>query len=456
MLTHKRLALKHVLHTAQIVGNALIGYVFLKVLANRFGTSAEKDVFDVAYSIPFLILNVGGLGFAHAVISSYFAKTSVTRPHQCAPLFATTVTGVFLVSGMMALLCALFVGPISTIMAPNVAPQLQAELRELTLLLLPIVFSFSLCTLFSAVSIAHGVPMSSELGPLLARVIVLSGLVLGLIASSLRQIALGLAVSSLLGLAVQWFLLYRTTKFRVRVSLNFRDRDFQQMIGQAMGFFVAACVAQVSMTYMRRMAMTDNAGTNAALTYALSLLVPLGLFVGKPLAMVTGPHFARTFAQGDARTARAILDRAVIGCLVIGLLAAMAGQLLADPLIRLFYGGGKFDEQAVHATSELLGCLTWSLPGSIVLWAVLMPMVSISRSQRPPLIYIGGYLLQLAFMMLFYPVWGRFALAWGYTLASTTQALVALFVVYRSMETSVVNAPLEATDYKSNAKARAA
>jgi putative peptidoglycan lipid II flippase len=443
MLTHKRLALKHVLHTAQIVGNSLIGYLFLKVLANRFGTSAEKDVFDVAYSIPFLILNVGGLGFAHAVVSSYFAKTSVTRPHRCEPLFATTVTGVFLVSGMMAALCALFVGPISTIMAPSVAPQLQAELRDLTLLLLPIVFSFSLCTLFSAVSIAHGVPLSSELGPLIARVIVLTGLIFGLVADSLRQIALGLAVSSVLGLAVQWFLLNRTTHFRVRLSLNFRDRDFQQMIGQAMGFFAAACVAQISMTYMRRMAMMDDAGTNAALTYALSLLVPLGLFVGKPLAMVTGPHFARTFAGGDSRKARAILDRAVLGCLAVGLLAALAGKILAEPVIRLFYAGGRFDDRAIHATAELLGCLTWSLPGSIVLWAILMPMISVSRSQRPALIYIGGYLLQLAFMVLFYPILGKFALAWGYTLASTTQALLALFVVYRTIEIPAVEAPLE-------------
>ncbi|HTQ40697.1 MAG TPA: lipid II flippase MurJ [Pirellulales bacterium] len=443
MLTHKRLALKHILHTAQIVGNALIGYLFLKVLANRFGTSAEKDIFDVAYSIPFLILNVGGLGFAHAVISSYFAKTSVTRPHRCGPLFATTVTGVFLVSGLMALSCALFAEPISTLMAPGAAPSLQAELCELTLLLLPIVFSFSLCTLFSAVSIAHGVPLSSELGPLIARVVVLSGLILGLVANSLRQIALGLAVSSVLGLAVQWVLLHRTTNFRVRVSLDFRDRDFRQMMGQAMGFFVAACVAQVSMTYMRRMAMMDNAGTNAALTYALSLLVPLGLFVGKPLAMVTGPHFARTFAQGDTRKARAIFDRAVLGCLTIGLLAALAGNMMAEPVIRLFYGGGRFDDRAVHATAELLGCLTWSLPGSIVLWAVLMPMISVSRTHRPSMIYIGGYLLQLAFMVLFYPVWGRFALAWGYTLASTTQALLAWFVVYRTIEMPMGEVPLE-------------
>jgi peptidoglycan biosynthesis protein MviN/MurJ (putative lipid II flippase) len=110
---------------------------------------------------------------------------------------------------------------------------------------------------------------------------------------------------------------------------------------------------------------------------------------------------------------------------------------------RLFYGGGKFDDRAVHATSELLGGLIWSLPGSIVLWAVLMPMIAVSRSQRPPLIYIGGYLLQLAFMVLFYPVWGKFALVWGYTLASTTQALLAWFVVYRTIEMPAVEAPLE-------------
>jgi peptidoglycan biosynthesis protein MviN/MurJ (putative lipid II flippase) len=89
MKLRARLSVRHGLLTAQIAANALIGYLFLKVLATRFGASAEKDIFDIAYAIPFVILNVGGFAFAHGVMIAHFAKLSATRPEKVAPVFAT-------------------------------------------------------------------------------------------------------------------------------------------------------------------------------------------------------------------------------------------------------------------------------------------------------------------------------------------------------------------------------
>jgi putative peptidoglycan lipid II flippase len=443
MSERKHLAIRHAKLTAQIVANAIIGYLFLKLLAVRFGASAEQDIFDIAYSIPFIILNVGGFSFAHAVVTSHFAKLRTIRPQSLEPLFATTLTCVVLGCTVLSGLCALLAGPISLAMAPGFDPKLQTELRSLILLLLPIVFSFGLCTLFSAVSIAHEVPITNELGPLVARLIVIVGLLMGLVGSTLPQVAVALAVSSIAGLALQWRLLHATTRLRVKISLNLRDGDFQSMARQAMGFFFAACVAQASMIYMRRLASINSIGVNAGMTYALSLLSPLGLFFGKPLSQVTGPRFARAFAMGDFKLARAIFDRTVLACLAIGVVGAAAASLLAVPLVRLAYGGGQFGVHATTITAELLAGLVWSLPGSTVLWAALMPLIAVSRSHRPATIYICGYLLQIVFMALFYPIWGRAALVWGCPLAASFQAILACVVVYRALATPRSEVALE-------------
>ncbi len=437
MIGRRKLAVSHALVSAQIALNAAVGYFFLKVLAARFGASAEKDIFDIAYNVPFIILNVGGFAFAHAVVTTYFSKVLATRPHKAEQLFATTATCAVIGSLSLGVLCVLFLDPLCEAIAPGIEPALHAELQHLVLLFLPIVVTLSLCTLFSAVCTAYEVPISNELGPLIIRVIVLVGLAFGVVGSSLPKIAMALTVSSFVGFVLQWIIVGKATGLRIRFSLDLGDRDFREMARQALGFFFVACMAQASMTYMRRLATLDGVGTNAATTYALSLLGPIGILVGKPLSVITGPQFARTFSQGASARGRHLLDRTIMVCLIVGFVGAILANYLAMPLVRLLYGGGQFDDQAARTTAELLGGLAWSLPGSIVLWVIVIPLVTVSRSHGAATIYFSGYLLQLVFMMLTFPVLGRSSLVWGYTIASSSQAVLALVVVYRALRVSV-------------------
>lgn len=128
-----------------------------------------------------------------------------------------------------------------------------------------------------------------------------------------------------------------------------------------------------------------------------------------------------------------IFQRTTLACLVVGCAAAAMIGLLATPLIRLMFGGGQFDEQSTKITADLLICLVWSLPGSIVLWAVNMPLIAVARSHVPAAIYIGGYVLQIVFMAALFPVLGKYALVWGYTLSSGSQAVFGWWVVRRAL-----------------------
>lgn len=451
-----RSTIRHGLLTAQIAANALVGYLFLKVLAVRFGASADKDIFDIAYAIPFVILNVGGFAFAHSVLIAHFSKLAATQPHKLESIFATTATCVVIGSAALATVCGLFVGNISQLVAPGVNAQLNAELRHLILLLLPIVFSFSLCALFSAACVAHEAPVTNELGPLVARVIVIVALLAGLIGGVLPQIAVALAISSVAGLILHWYLLRRTTNLRFRFATDWKDEDFKSLASQVFGFLLVACVAQFAMMYMRRLATFDQAGTNAALTYSISLLSPLGLVVGKPLLLVTGPRFASALARNERQTARMIFQRTTLACLVIGCAAAAMIGLLATPLIRLMFGGGQFDEQSTKITADLLICLVWSLPGSIVLWAVNMPLIAVARSHVPAAIYIGGYVLQIVFMAALFPVLGKYALVWGYTLSSGSQAVFGWWVVRRALAVPPTSIPRATVPLKLSVEREAA
>jgi peptidoglycan biosynthesis protein MviN/MurJ (putative lipid II flippase) len=142
-----RLTIRHGLLTAQIAANALVGYLFWKVLAVRFGVSADKDIFDIAYAIPFVILNVGGFAFAHSVMIAHFSKVSATKPQKMGPVFATTATCVVMGSVVLAALCAPFAGAISRTVAPGYSTELQAELQRLKYYCYCRLFSRLVCAL---------------------------------------------------------------------------------------------------------------------------------------------------------------------------------------------------------------------------------------------------------------------------------------------------------------------
>lgn len=58
----------------QVAANSLFGYLFTRGLAYQYGVSGFKDIFDIAYAIPFLILRICGFTLIHGT-------TEIGRAH---------------------------------------------------------------------------------------------------------------------------------------------------------------------------------------------------------------------------------------------------------------------------------------------------------------------------------------------------------------------------------------
>ena len=82
----------HAVVFLQLALNTIVGYGFARMLANMYGISATKDGFDIAYSVPFIILNLSGFAFGHAVVSTHFSKLRVENPEKLQPSSLTTTS----------------------------------------------------------------------------------------------------------------------------------------------------------------------------------------------------------------------------------------------------------------------------------------------------------------------------------------------------------------------------
>lgn len=419
----KKLIRDHALLAAQIAANSLTGFLFMRLLADLFGVSAEKDSFDIAYSVPFIIMNVSGFAFLHGVVTSRFAKMRADSYERTSKVFSTTLAVMTALGALLTLACALSAPRIAALLAPGLSePDLERTTR-LLLLMLPLVFSLGISTLCSAVLVAWEVPVAMECAQTVSRLGVLGASILMTHRPvALESIAWLLTGFSVVAMVVELLILFRTTPMRPALAVDLRDPEFVLICRQAAGLVVAALLAQVSMSYMRRLATLQGPGTLSALTYAMTVVTPLSLIVGKPLSLVLGPRFAGARSPG-------LLAAVVVGTLAVGSAAAVALSLLGGPLVSLLYETGRFDAASAEATASLLTPLAWSLPTATLLWIVLIPLLAHERTHAAAASYILGYLSHIAFSAFLAPSFGAEGLAWAYTLSVGTQAGFSLLLM---------------------------
>lgn len=425
----KRNMVNHWILMIQIGLNSLVGYLFLKVLAVKFGIMPEKDGFDIAYSVPFIILSVSGFMFLHGIITSQFAKMLANSPSKIEPVFATTLNSMLLLGAFCVAVFIAFSRQIIDILAPGLSPLVQEQTRQLMILMIPLVFPLGIGTFFSAILVAYGVPISAELCQLVSRLgVVVEAWLLGR-DFNLVEIAWSLLLYSIVGLLLEWMVLGRVTGLKYRFYVGWKDPDVMDIYKQGLGFLVVAFLAQLSMSYMRRLATIQGVGIVAGLTYALSLMAPLSLFLGKPLGLIVGPQYIRFFEKGEIRAAGRILIFSVIAATAIGVGFTFAVSYAATPLIRWLYGGGAFDGASVDITAALLKPIMWALAPAVILWIVFLPALNDEKVHAAAVIYCIGYVMHIILSFILVQFWGKDGLVWAYVLSITLQATLAVGLV---------------------------
>lgn len=421
--------LRHgLVYGGQIVANSLAGYLFARTLAYYLGAGAEKSAFDIAWSLPFLVLNLAGFSFMYGVAASAFASLGPGREAERQRLFSA-VLGIMLLAGALLLAAGwLLAGPICRLLAPGLDPALQDTIAAMARVVLPLSLVLGVGVFTGGVAAACRLPLTAELCLLLLRL----GFVVWAWAAggfSLMAAAWALLLTGIGATAAQVLL------FRVWSGLSFRPRldlaapGLSPLLRRAGGLLAAAALAQGAFAYMRRLGTLDGPGTVAALTYAGAVLNALDVLLGKTLSFMTGPSYVDRRQAGAGREARAILRRGLVGAVLLAAPCAILATVFMPRLIGLLFGTGAFGHQDALRVAELARPLIWTLPFSVTLWVVLVPLLARSAAWLGPAVYGSGYVLRLGIYYFCFPLWGAAALAWGWTISSAFSAGLGLLLV---------------------------
>lgn len=422
---------------AQLIGNMLTAYLFSRVMARQFGTSGIKDAFDIANSVPMVVLSIGGFGWLHMVVTSHFSRLRATNEDAISGEFSGLLTLFAAVSIIVCIPIMFFVSSLAKALAPGFPPELLKILSQQILLMLPLVVTIGIGTYLSAIMAAYGMPVSMELGLMLSRIPVLAVAYLSKSQMELPFIAALMVIGGVGGCLIQWAFTKQLLGIVYRPRWPSWDESSRRLIQQSLAFIAAGLLSSISFAHMRRLATISGTGTVAAITYALSLVGPLSLVIGKPFAVVFGPAYIRGLHKRESSVDKFMWIQAA-SAIALGTLVAFILSVEGPRLLGILYGGGRFDAVSVAGTSALLKVFVWALPPLVLNWVVLFPMINRSNPATGGIVYCAGYGTQIVLNKILFTYIGVVGLAWSYVVCAIIQAAIGLMCVLWLKETRSV------------------
>ena len=224
----------------------MTGYLFQKMFAYYYGASVEKSIFDIAFSVPTMLIYLSGFGMTHAIVVSLFTRLRIAAQTDLDRVFSSLLNASLLLLLAFMLATALFSLPVSHWLAPGLRESDQTATQRLILWMLPLALVFGISSYLSAVATAWRIPIAQEILLLTARVVVIAFVTFKGRALPLPSIAVVLVIVTAVGLAAQWCMVARITGLRYYLELDLRDPRVRGAVHQIGGFAVVALTAQVA------------------------------------------------------------------------------------------------------------------------------------------------------------------------------------------------------------------
>ena len=327
----------------------VIGLIRQRIVATRFGTTAELDAFSAANGISellFTMLAGGALAFAFIPIFSELRGRDETGAQR---LFSQVVNTILLLTGAAGILIAL-IAPTLVSGRLGIAPNFPAEIQALTVELMRILLLSTV--IFAVSSIITGTLHAHQhfLLPALAPSMYSLGIILGAVylqpGMGVFSLAWGACIGAILHLLIQipGLIYYRV---RWRPLLDWRDPALRRVAVLMAPRVLDLLMARASIDWINaNLGSGLGEGRVSSLRYAFQLMNTPWTLIGTAIGIAVFPTMAALAAKEDMESQRGALSGALRAILTLALPAGVALLVLGRPVIGLLFEGGEFTAES--------------------------------------------------------------------------------------------------------------
>ncbi|MCL6612429.1 MAG: murein biosynthesis integral membrane protein MurJ [Peptococcaceae bacterium] len=407
----------------------VLGFVREMAMAHVFGASAATDAFLVAYTLPNIVFAVLGGALVVVAVPVFSAYAAGGKREEAWRVFSIFTT--VLVSALALLILAgmPFSRQIVWIVAPGLPEGTALLAAKLVAVMLPAVLFFCLANLFAGLLNANSIFGPASVWPLVNNIFVIASILLG-IKSGIYAVAFGALAGNVAAAAVQIPYL-RRAGFAFKPSLDIHHPGLKQVFSLMLPVMVGTGVGQAYLLIDRILASGLAEGSISALNYASKLiLLPQGIFV-TAVGTAIFTSMSSSAARGNLGDLARTLSRGIKMVLLVAFPAGVGLAVLRDPVVRLLFGRGAFDEKDAAMTSLALLCFSFGLAGQCLNPILSRGFFALRDTVTPVKTGIITVAVNLAFSLLLIGPLKHGGLALANSIAANFNVIVLFWLLSR-------------------------
>jgi putative peptidoglycan lipid II flippase len=420
--------------TVAALASRLLGWVRLLVIGSQFGASRELDAYFAAFRIPDAIFQLVVAGALSAALIPVFSGYRARDQEREAWKLASSIINLVLIAlAGLSLLMAIF----APLLVPIVAPGFDAPTTELTVRMTRVM-------LLSPVFIGMGAVVSGilnsyqrfavpALAPLIYNVAIIAAAIFLAPIMGVEGLALGVAVGSLLHLAIQLPNLGGVgQRYDLSIGLNHPGvRRVAWLMGPRM---LGLAAGQINFIVSISLASGLPEGSITAYNYAFQLSqIPVGV-LGVSVAVALFPTLSRDAALGKIGEIRRQVAGSLRILVFLGAPLTAIMIVLAQPLAAVFFQYGLFSASSTERTAGALAFFAIGLVGHIVVHVLTRAFYAMQDTRTPVAWAVIAVAINVPLMIWLVGPMGVQGLALALSISAVLEVIGLLWALRRRIE----------------------
>jgi putative peptidoglycan lipid II flippase len=356
----------------------ILGFVREAIFANKFGTSAAKDAYDLGSYIPITLSNLLVAGIVSAVFIPLFTRyVYQNKKDELKEIIAVVINQFSLIMFAVMILFWFCAPLIVRIQAPGFDAERLFIAVKIFQISLPSVYFLGLAALcagsLNSIKI-FGIP---TMGGILFNAVIVGFVFFFAKQLGIYSIAWALVIGSLGQFLIQYIWMEKN-QFGYRFIKRLSHPVMGEIYGLVIPVLLGSGVNYLAPFIERFFGSSLQIGSIAALGYAFKVSqVPIGIFA-LAISAVVFPSLSENIVCKDKQALEKNLAWAMKFILLIIVPATFGLLALSLPITRLLFKGGEFGADSTFMTSTALFCYSLAL----VPWSLTAVLVKIFYSHH--------------------------------------------------------------------------
>lgn len=401
------------------------------VLSYFYGASYISDAFLISLTIPGTIFSMIGIGIATSFVPMY-SKIIQNEGISSGNKFISNIINILLVVGSsIVFITLIFTENIVNLFAAGFEGETLRLAVYFTRISILGVYFFGVTYIFEEYLRLN----NNFILPAIVGVPFNIFLIFSIFLSYKYSLEI-LAWGNILALAIKLFVLIYFAKkkgYLYYFKLDFHNNHFRKMLLLSTPVILGTSVNQINKIVDRTIASQISEGGISALYYAHRLDSFIqGIFV-LSLVSVMYPMISKMVVINNIKGLKKVLSDSIVSINLLVLPATIGSMIFAEPVVRLLFGRGAFDLQAISMTSNALFFYSIGMIGFGLREVLSKVFYSMEDTKTPMVNAAIGMTINIILNL----VLSRYLGIGGLALATSLAAIITTMLMFFSLRKSI-------------------